>query len=65
MSYAENDIVLCEVPSKLNRENSTIPQLVGEYFWVNETKKCYPPKNEVIQDWAKWSKKAWESKVSQ
>lgn len=63
-SCLENEYHLNEVPQIIKREGATIPQMVGEYFWVTETKKCYPPDNEVIQDWAKWSKKSWEIKAS-
>lgn len=55
-SCKENGHHLKEVPSIIGREGSTIPQLAGEYFWVIETKKCYPPERNIVLDWAAWSK---------
>ncbi len=55
-SCLENGHQLQEVPKIIGREGSTIPQLAGEYFWVIETKKCYPPEQHIIQNWAQWSK---------
>ncbi len=45
-----------EVPEVIGRSGSTVPQLAGEYYWVIETKKCYPPEAKIIQDWAEWIK---------
>ena len=55
-SCVENGHQLQKIPSIIGREGSTIPQLAGEYFWVTETKKCYPPERGIIQDWAEWIK---------
>ncbi len=55
-SCIENGHYLHEVPNIIGRDGSTIPQLAGEYFWVIETKKCYPPEQHIIQNWAQWSK---------
>ncbi len=49
-----NSIELSEIPKVLNREEATVAQLVGEYFWITETKKCYPPSPETLQLWAMW-----------
>jgi len=55
-SCLENDHQLLEAPSIIGRGGSTVPQLAGEYFWVIDTKNCYPPEEKIIQDWAAWSK---------
>ena len=55
-SCIKNGHLLEAVPKIIGRDTSTVPQLVGEYFWVVETKKCYPPEKDMIQNWTKWSK---------
>ncbi len=55
-SCSKNDIQLHEVPEEIGRDRATVAQLIGEYFWVTETKNCYPPSPEIIQKWAKWCK---------
>ena len=54
---------LDEVPKAIGREGSTVPQLVGEYFWVIETKKCYPPDRETLKEWAGWNEKSRNNKA--
>ncbi len=54
VSCSKNNIELLQVPPVIGRSDSTITQLIGEYFWVTETRKCYPPSSETIQCWAKW-----------
>lgn len=54
-SCLKNGHYLHEVQMIIKRDESTIPQLVGEYFWVIETRKCYPPDRETIKEWAEWS----------
>ncbi|PTD94875.1 hypothetical protein C9439_00090 [archaeon SCG-AAA382B04] len=54
-SCDKNDVELLEVPQKLGREKATVAQLIGEYYWVTETKDCYPPSPDTVQQWAKWS----------
>lgn len=56
ISCNKNGIEMLEVPQKLGRDEATIAQLIGEYFWVTETRKCYPPSLETIQRWTKWSR---------
>lgn len=55
VSCKKNNIELLQVPQLIGRTDSTIAQLIGEYFWVTETRKCYPPASETIQVWARWS----------
>ena len=57
-SCSKNEIKLSDVPEILGRSDSTIPQLIGEYFWVTETRKCYPPDQETLQRWSDWSRKS-------
>lgn len=54
-SCKKKGIELLEVPQELGREESTVAQLIGEYYWVTETKDCYPPSSKTVQQWAKWS----------
>ena len=55
VSCQNNDIELQEVPKLLERDGSTIPQMIGEYFWVTLTKNCYPPSAaDTVNNWAKW-----------
>ena len=56
-SCRNNSIELLGVPELLNREGSTVAQLVGEYFWITETRKCYPPSPETLKSWADWLNK--------
>ena len=53
VSCHNNDIELQDVP-KTFRRDATIPQLVGEYYWVTLTRNCYPPPAATIRCWAKW-----------
>ena len=55
-SCAENGVQLFKVPEIIKRSGSTIPQLIGEYFWVTETRKFYPPDHEMLQGWTDWSR---------
>ncbi len=32
--WRKNNIEILEVPQKIGRDESTVPQLIGEYFWV-------------------------------
>jgi len=50
-----NNIDFLEVPQKIGRPGSTLPQLIGEYYWVTFTRKCKLPSHETVQKWAKWS----------
>ncbi len=54
-SCEENDIDLHEIPKTFERDEATIAQLVGEYFWVKKTRECKPPSNDTIKSWARWS----------
>ena len=54
ISCQNNDIKFQDVPIILGRNGSTIPQMVGEYFWVTLTRNCYPPSVDIIRCWAKW-----------
>ena len=56
VSCNENGVRLFRVPEIIERSDSTIPQLIGEYFWVTETRKCYPPDHETLQRWSDWSR---------
>jgi hypothetical protein len=55
VSCNKNGFELLNVPQELGRDEATIAQLIGEYFWITKTRKCYPPSLETIQRWAKWS----------
>lgn len=54
-SCRKHGIEILDLPQLLGRDEATIPQLIGEYFWMIETRKCYPPAPNVIHNWAKWS----------
>lgn len=43
------------LPDKLGRENSTAPQLVGEYYWVTITRGVRPPDKATLSKWGAWS----------
>ncbi len=53
-SCRNNNVELLDLPMLLDREGSTVAQLVGEYFWITETRKCYPPSPGIIKSWAGW-----------
>jgi hypothetical protein len=48
-------IALSEIPGVIGRADSTLVQLIGEYYWITETRKLYPPKLEVLSQWHKWA----------
>ena len=54
-SCLKHDIELEEIPGLLERDNATVAQLVGEYFWVTITRECLPPTIETAAAWARWS----------
>lgn len=54
-SCRKHSIEMLDLLQLLDRNEATIPQLIGEYFWVTETRKCYPPPSNVIRNWAKWA----------
>jgi hypothetical protein len=54
VSCGKSNLQLYQVPHTVGRSNATITQLVGDYFWVTETRKFYPPSSDLIQCWARW-----------
>ena len=44
---------LADLPTKLERPNSTLPKLIDEYLYVTVTNKFQP--KEMIERWEKWS----------
>ena len=56
-SCSNNGIELISLPGFIKRESATVAQLVGEYFWITETRKCFPPPPETIESWVGWLQK--------
>lgn len=48
-------IALSEVPRVIGRDDSTLVQLIGEYYWMTETRKLYPPELPILSQWCKWA----------
>ncbi len=54
VSCEKNSVNLKDVPGLLGREEATIPQLVGEHLRVTIARKCLPPSDAIVRNWAKW-----------
>jgi hypothetical protein len=48
-------IRLSDVPVRVGRQESSLPKLVDEFFWVTITQNCAPPASATIQEWARWA----------
>jgi len=48
-------IALSEVPRVIGRDDSTLVQLIGEYYWMTKTRKLDPPASEFLRQWCKWA----------
>ena len=55
ISCEKNNVEFAEIPQTIGRSGSTIVQLIGEYYWMTETRKLPPPAMEVLQHWVKWA----------
>jgi len=49
-----NDFDISELPNKINRDNSTVLELINEYIWVTVTRKCKLPSAQKLALWAHW-----------
>lgn len=47
---------LHDLPTQLNRPDSTTPKLIDEFYWVTFTKKCQFPGNATMSKWLTWNK---------
>jgi hypothetical protein len=45
---------ISELPHKINRDGSTVLELVNEYIWVTITRECNLPSPENLAIWAQW-----------
>jgi hypothetical protein len=50
-----NDFDISELPNKINRDNSTVLELINEYIWVTVTRKCRLPSAQNLALWAHWA----------
>lgn len=48
-------LALSEVPGIIGRADSTLVQLIGEYHWMTQTRKLYPPELPILSQWCKWA----------
>jgi len=48
------NIAIENLPQKLNRPRSSVPQLIDEYNWVTITKGCILPTPERLGEWLSW-----------
>ncbi len=49
-----NGFHLSDLPRQLGRQNSTVPKLIDEFYWVTITKNYSLPDTETFQRWANW-----------
>lgn len=52
----EQGFSLHDLPTILNRRDSTTPKLIDEFYWVTITKKCQFPGNAVLNEWLTWNR---------
>jgi len=50
-----NGFTLPQLPKQLGRNNSTVPKLIDEYYWVTIAKGCSLPAQDTFQEWTQWS----------
>ena len=49
-----NDFDISELPHKMDRDGSTVLELINEYVWVTVTRKCKLPSAQNLALWAQW-----------
>jgi len=49
-----NDFDILELPLKMDRDDSTVLELINEYVWVTVTRKCKLPSVQDLALWANW-----------
>ena len=49
-------IELEALPERLHRSESTLAQLIGEYYWITITRGVKPPGPTTLQEWLDWSR---------
>ena len=50
-----NDFGISELPHKIDRDDSTVLELINEYIWVTVTRKGKLPSAQNLALWANWS----------
>jgi len=50
-----NDFDISELPHKIDRDGSTVLELINEYVWVTVTRKCKLPSPQNLALWAHWA----------
>ncbi len=55
VSCEKHNIKLLEIPQTIGRSGSTLVQLIGEYYWITETRKLHPPEPAVLSQWRRWA----------
>lgn len=49
-----NDFDISGLPHKMDRDGSTVLELINEYVWVTVTRKCKLPSAQNLGLWAQW-----------
>jgi len=49
-----NGFEISELPHKIDRDASTVLELINEYIWVTVTRKCKLPSAQNLALWAQW-----------
>jgi len=49
-----NGFDISELPHKIDRDGSTVLELINEYIWVTVTRKCKLPSVQNLALWAQW-----------
>lgn len=53
-SCEHNRFTLADLPERLHRQNSSVPKLIDEYFWITITQKWSLPDNDTFRNWTRW-----------
>ena len=49
-----NGFSIEDLPENINRQGTTIPELIDEYHWVTITNKVKPPNKDTLKKWLDW-----------
>ncbi|BDV42758.1 hypothetical protein GURASL_16810 [Geotalea uraniireducens] len=49
-------VALKDLPQLLNRQHSTTPKLIDEFYWVTITRNCQFPGGSTLEKWINWNK---------
>jgi hypothetical protein len=50
----EKGLSLDNLPTIVNRANSSLPKIIDEYFWMKYTQDAKPPDKKMLNNWLDW-----------